>query len=156
MSTLTPHRTSRPRRGLAHHRGFTLIELMIAVAIVAILLAVALPSYQAYVVRTHRSSAAACLTDMAQFMERVYTTNLRYDLNNGVATVLPGAQCVNDTAGRYTITLPGGSLAQRTFTVRATPIGIQASADSGCGTLSIDQSGTKTVSGGSGVAKCFR
>jgi type IV pilus assembly protein PilE len=156
MTPRKPSRSHRPRRGRAHHAGFTLIELMIAVAIVAILLAVALPSYQSYVVRTQRSAAASCLTDMAQFMERVYATNLRYDMNNGAATVLPGAQCVNDTATRYTITLPAGTLAQRTFTVRATPIGVQASADAGCGTLTIDQAGTKTVSGSSGVAKCFR
>jgi type IV pilus assembly protein PilE len=134
--------------------GFSLIELMIVVAIVAILAAVALPSYQAYVVRTQRAAAAACLAEMAQFMERVYTTNLRYDLNNAAATALPAAQCRNDIATRYTIALAAS--AQRTFSVTATPQGAQASADGECATLSINQAGAKAISGPGTVANCWR
>jgi type IV pilus assembly protein PilE len=137
-------------------RGFTLIELMITVAIIAIIVAVALPSYQAYVLRTHRSAASSCLTEMAQFMERVYAGNLRYDLNNGVATALPATQCRNDLATRYTIALDGGALTQRGFSLTATPQGAQAAGDAACGTLAIDQSGAKSVSGAGGVAHCWR
>lgn len=144
-----------PRHRLRRAGGFTLIELMITVAIVAIIAAVALPSYQGYVVRTQRSAAAACLTQMAQFMERVYATNLRYDQNNGAATALPATQCQNDIAARYTIALAGG-VAQRTFSVTATPLGAQAAADTGCATLALDQTGAKSVSGADTVAHCWR
>ena len=136
--------------------GFTLIEVMIVLAIVAILASVALPSYQSYVVRTQRATAATCLADAAQFMERVYATNLRYDLNNGTATTLPATQCRNDLASRYTIALDAGALQQRSFSVSATPLGAQAAADAACATLAIDQTGTKSISGSSSVAACWR
>jgi len=134
--------------------GFTLIELMIVVAIVAILAAVALPSYQGYVMRTQRAAAASCLAEMAQFMERVYTTNLRYDQNNGAATDLPATQCRNDIAARYTIAL--AAVDQRTFSVTAVPQGVQATTDTSCATLSINQTGAKAVSGTGTVVTCWR
>ena len=134
--------------------GFTLIELMIVVAIVAIVAMVALPSYQGSVVRTQRAAAVACLADMAQFMERVYATNLRYDQNNGAATALPVTQCRTDISARYTLAL--GASTQRTFNLTATPQGLQASVDTECATLSIGQTGAKAISGSATVAKCWR
>jgi type IV pilus assembly protein PilE len=142
------------RHSQAPAGGFTLIELMIVVAIVAILAAVALPSYQSYVVRTQRSAAASCLTEMAQFMERVYTSNLRYDQNNGAATALPATQCRTDIAARYTVAL--AAVDQRTFSLTAAPQGVQATADTACATLSIDQTGAKAVSGTGSVVTCWR
>lgn len=135
-------------------RGFTLIELMIAMAVVAILAAVALPSYQRYAARTHRAAAAACMVEMAQFMERVYISNLRYDQNNGVATALPATDCTARVNGRYTLAL--AAVAERTFSLTATPQGAQASIDSACGTLSLNQAGTRTVGGGDTDANCWR
>lgn len=148
---MNPFRTA-PRRV----RGVTLIELMIVVAIVAIIGAVAYPSYTAHVVRTHRALAAGCLSEAAQFMERVYATNLRYDQNGANATSLPALACRNDLSGRYTLSFPTGQPTQTTFTIRAVPQGRQASADTGCGTLSLDQAGTKAVSGKTAVASCWR
>jgi type IV pilus assembly protein PilE len=145
-----PSTLSRPGRKAS---GFTLIEMMITVAIIAVVTAVAMPSYQGYVARTQRAAATSCLTEMAQFMERVYATNLRYDLNNAVATALPNTQCRTDIAGRYTF---GLATAQATFTVTAVPQGTQASADAACGTLGLTQTGAKSVSGSSTVAKCWR
>ncbi len=156
MQSLLPRGRALRRAAPGEDGGFTLIELMIVVAIVAIVAAVALPSYQSYVVRTQRAAAVACLSEMTQFMERVYATNLRYDQNNGAATTLPATQCRTDIAARYTIALDGGALAQRTFSLTATPLGVQASADTACATLSIGHTGAKAVSGGGTVAKCWR
>ncbi len=153
MQTTVRRRVGREARIAA---GFTLIELMIVVAIVAIIAVVALPSYQGSVVRTQRAAAVSCLSEMTQFMERVYATNLRYDQNNGAATTLPATQCRTDIATRYTIALDGGALAQRAFLLTATPQGVQATSDTACGTLSIDQTGTKAISGAGTVAKCWR
>ncbi len=58
--------------------GFTLIEVMIVVVIVAILAAVAMTSYQGSILRTRRSAAQACLQQQAQFIERYYTTHMTY------------------------------------------------------------------------------
>jgi type IV pilus assembly protein PilE len=137
-------------------RGFTLIELVVTIAIVAILSAVALPSYQSHVMRTHRNHATACLTEQAQFMERVYTINLRYDQNAGVATALPATQCRTDLAARYTLSFPAAQPTQRGFVVQAVPQGAQASADSACGTLTLTQAGVKGISGSGTVASCWR
>jgi type IV pilus assembly protein PilE len=147
---MPPRRHSRERIAV----GFTLIELMITVAVIAILAAVALPSYQQYVVRTQRSAATACLVEMGQFMERVYLSNLRYDQNAGAATALPNTDCRDRTAARYTIAL--AAVAQRTFSLTAAPKGAQASADTGCATLSLNQAGTRGVSGSDTVAHCWR
>ena len=136
--------------------GFTLIELMITVAILGILLAVALPSYQQQVVRTRRAAANGCVMEMAQFMERVYASNLRYDLNNGAATALPAVPCRNEMASSYTLEFGVGQPQARTFTILATPLGAQAAHDAACGTLSIDQTNAKGVSGGGTVAQCWR
>ena len=144
------HTTHRPRR----QRGFTLIELMIAVVIVGILAMIAYPSYTNYLVKSRRSQATACLQEASQFMERFYTTNLRYDQTaGGTAVSLPVTSCIQDMDGRYVISI--GSVNANSFVLRATPQGAQASADAKCGTLSLSQNGTKAVSGTAAVASCW-
>ena len=140
-------------------KGFTLIEIMIVVAIIAILAAIAYPSYQDSVYRSRRADAQAVLVEAAQRMERFYTENFRYDQDrNGAAFVLPVALTVaprGSLAGSqyYDITLT--NLTQTTFTLNAAPTGAQSS-DTGCGTLSLTNVGVKTVSGSKPVAECWR
>jgi type IV pilus assembly protein PilE len=125
--------------------GFSLIEVMIAVVIIGILLAVAVPSYRDYVVRSNRTSATACLTELAQFMERSYTQNMAYNPNG---MVLPQNQCRIDLAQRYTFSLD--NLTARTFTLSAVPSALQN--DAQCGTLTLNQAGQRGAAGGTDPA----
>lgn len=138
-------------------RGFTLIEMMVTVAIISIVGAIAFPSYTEYSVRTRRASAGTCLLQQALFMERVYASNMRYDQNNGAATALPASSCATDLNNAYTVAFAASQPGQRTYTIEATPQNQQASRDAGCGTLSVDQAGVKGRSGsGSTLEKCWR
>ncbi len=110
-----------PRR----RAGFTLIELMIAVAIVAVLAAVALPSYQSYVRRGQLSEAFSTLSDMRVKMEQYYQDNKFYGASNAVTTcpALPSHGAF-PVAGKYfTVTCAGGAAPSQTFTLTATGSG---------------------------------
>ena len=131
-------------------KGFTLLELVIAVVIVAILAAFAVPNYQSYTIKTRRTAATGCLLEIAQLMERHHTVNMRY---TGFALPTPPMQCIGDLAGHYSFTVT--NLATRAYTLNAAPQGAQASKDpSSCGTLTIDQAGQKGAGGD--VSKCWK
>jgi type IV pilus assembly protein PilE len=70
----------RNRPGSGHHGGFTLIELMIAVAIVGILAAIALPAYQNSIIKGRRAQGRTALLELAQAQERYFTANNQYQL----------------------------------------------------------------------------
>jgi type IV pilus assembly protein PilE len=139
---------------LVRSKGFTLIELMIVVAVIGILSAIAFPSYQEYVQRTRRSVAAGCLGELSQGMERIFTTSLTYK-PGGVAT-LPAAACVTETSNFYTITLNAAATTTSTYLIEAAPVNSQTS-DTKCATLSINEKGEKGESGtATSVADCWR
>jgi type IV pilus assembly protein PilE len=146
-----PHAVHR-RSHAPGHAGFTLIELMIVVAIIAILAAIAYPTYTNYITKTKRAAAEGCLAEHANYMERYYTTNLTYK-----AAALPGLDCASAqrTGADYSYKLPAASLDAATYTLTATPINAQLTRDTKCGTLSLDQTGTRGVTGTGGVAACW-
>jgi len=124
-------------------KGVTLIELMVVVAIVGILAAIAYPSYMGYVQRSGRAAAAACLTELSQFMERSYTASFSYE---GID--MPVLPCINDIDTRYTFSV--SDQAVRAYTLNATPIGSQATDE--CGVLILNQAGRKGAKGGFDIA----
>lgn len=147
-------------------QGFTLIELMIVVAIIAIIAAIAYPSYINSVVKTKRAAAEGCVSEYANYMERYYTTNLRYDQDAGGTanpavvnnvSLLDCSSAANSGADyRFSITAtaPNGT-PPNAYTVTATPTGAQANRDTQCGTLTLDQAGVRTESGTGTVADCW-
>jgi type IV pilus assembly protein PilE len=139
-------------------RGFTLMELMIVVAIIGIIAAIAIPNYTNSITRSRRAQAASCLQEASQFMERWYTTNLRYDIdvNTNAAIGYPALGCAteNNINQYYTFGF-NGAVAARTYSVQATAINAQATADSTCGNLRINQSGTRSITGSGDVKNCF-
>lgn len=129
-------------------RGFTLIELMIAVAVIAILAAIAIPNYQEYVRRGYRSEARAGLLQAAQWMERAATATGVYP------TSLPGS-LADVPSKRYKIAFADGNT-NAVFTLGAAPQNSQQSDK--CGTLTISNTGLRGANGttsGDIVAECW-
>ena len=120
--------------------GFTLIELMVTVAVVAILAAVALPSFQDYILRSRLTEGKAILLSTQQLVERSYT-----DLNNYASAVAStvGASGVMSEHGYYLVT--STSATASTFALSSTPQGGQANYK--CRTLTINQTGRTDVAG---------
>ncbi len=134
--------------------GFSLIELIIVVAIIGILTSIVYPSYSDYVRRANRSDAKIILTELAQRQERYFTENLRYagnftDLTNSVVAAGTGVSVyVDDSNGQldtaesgqdYEIRLLGASATA--FTLNATANSVRQKKDDNCLWFSIASTG---------------
>jgi type IV pilus assembly protein PilE len=122
--------------------GLSLIELMVALVIIAIVSSVAYPSYQSQMAATRRADAQAVLIEAAQYMERFYTENNRYDQDTlGTAVALP-AQLTESPrdAGTKSYDIAVQASTASTYTLRATPKNNQA----GDGFLELTNSFTKS------------
>ena len=122
-------------------RGFTLIELMITVAVVALLSAIAYPSYKGAMVKNRRATAQAHLSDIAQRQQQYLMDNRAYTDTVGNLNLTSPA----DVTRFYTVTISAAATSPPSFTATAAPIssGPQVSD----GTLSITHNGTKLPAG---------
>jgi type IV pilus assembly protein PilE len=121
-------------------RGFTLIELMITVAVIGILAAVAYPSYLDQVRKARRADAQAILLNIAARQQQMLLDTRAYvATTSGLNISVPSS-----VQNAYTISITVGAGAVPSFSATATPLGSQ-SADK-CSVLSVDQTGSKSPS----------
>lgn len=130
------------RSSLSEPRGFTLVELMITVAVIGILATIAYPSFTSYIQKSRRADAKAALLAAAQKMEQYRTLSNTYA---GATLGANGIYASTSDNGYYALRF---SIAptQTVYTIQAAPQGAQAT--DACGTFGYDQAGNKTVSGG--------
>jgi len=121
-------------------RGFTLVEMMVTIAVISILAAIAYPAYTHFTYKARRTEATGSLLDFATRMERYYTENNSY-AGATVDNIMGGADTEH---GYYTlsVTLSNGN---QSYTLSASRAGAQASDT--CGTFTLNSLGAKSVSG---------
>jgi len=123
------------------NRGVTLIELMIVIVIIAVLIAIAYPSYQEHITKARRVDAQGVIMEAAQFMERHHTANYRYHQDlTGAAVTLPNnlVESPKDPGSKY-YDIAIQTVTASAYTLVASPKGPQA----GNGILIITHQGLK-------------
>ncbi|MEX0899459.1 MAG: type IV pilin protein [Gammaproteobacteria bacterium] len=133
-------------------RGFSLIELMVVVAIIGVIAAVAYPSYTGYVTKSKRTVGQSTLTQVANRQEQFFMDNKTYtaDLTNlgYAASPLPvDSDGQPNGSGEIVYIVSVSASTANTYTLQAVPQGSQAQRDTDCGTLSLTNTGVKTASG---------
>jgi len=132
--------------------GFTLIELMIVIAIIGFLAAIALPSYQDSVRKSKRAEGKAALLDLQNRMERYFIDKNSYAsacVGSGCAA---GTQVLANAGTEHTYyTMSISAQAQNSYTLLATP----TFADTKCGNLSVTNTGVKAETGTGTVSDCW-
>lgn len=132
-------------------RGFTLVELMIAVAVIAVLAAIALPSYQNYMFRARRADGREMLQRIASAQERFYTNRMRYTADLTTAAGLNLGTATSE-AGHYAVAVNVAADGQ-SFTLTAAPQGIQA--PDACANLTVNNVGARGYSGSDSNGSCW-
>lgn len=126
------------------NQGFTLIELIVAMAIIGILLAIAIPSYQDYIRRASRSAAQSELLELAAIQEKIFLNSSAYATNVTGAYTGTSAGGLGRTSGttqdnKYTLSVTPS--ASTTYTLTATPVA--GSSQASDGTLSVNEAGRR-------------
>ena len=137
-----------PCRPYAQASGFTLIELMITVAIVGILAAIAVPSYSSYTAKARRADAKAQLVQVAQFMQRFYAANDSFAKDRAGSDVMdrmPASlkQSPADGGKIYDLAMPLTNA--MSFTLHMVPVTTGSMRRDACGTLTLTSTGVRGV-----------
>lgn len=122
--------------------GFTIIELLITLAIVGILASIAYPSYQKHIAKVRRNQAIIAIHDTAAQLEQHYNTEHSYK----------NFTIKNNDKDFYRFEL---ETKINDYKFSAVPVGTQAQRDKKCGTLTLDQLGVKTISGSGNLISCW-
>lgn len=131
----------------SHINGFSLIELMITVAIVGILASIAYPSYQSSITKSRRADAKGALLGFSNAMERLFTETGEYKkaaeaaADTGLPTIFAQQSPVDGSEAFYILTIHAATA--NSYTLRATPTGVQTGDD--CGNLELTNAGVKTA-----------
>lgn len=160
-SILKNYSKSRP------FNGFTLIEVMIAVAIVGILAAIALPSYTSYIARARRADARGQLMQAAQFMQRFYAANDQYANDrqgnsiadsagvptNVVPTNLTKSPADGDQMYALNVAVPSTA---DSYTLTMAPFAGSSMATDACGSFTLTSTGVRGVTGTKSRDECWK
>ena len=133
--------------------GFTLTELVIVIAVIAVLMALAIPSYQSFVMKSRRTEAKELLYTAAQRQQHYFTMNNVYTTNAGSLSVP-----TTSSNGYYTLTITAGTTGSinTSYLLSAAPVsGTTQAGDTACGTYRLNSLGTKTVSGSQTTPPCW-
>lgn len=140
--------------------GFSLMELMITVAIIGILAAVAYPQYTQYTVRARRSAAESFMFTVSSRQEQsMLNARSYFSVATGTTAEWTAASMAvpAEVSPNYTVTVAANNAATPpAYTVTAVPQSDQATKDVKCGTLTLTNTGVKGVSGTSSVPECWR
>jgi type IV pilus assembly protein PilE len=149
---MNAHPQAQATRGA---RGFTLIELMITVAIIGILASIAYPAYNDSVARSRRNGAKAVLLENAQWLERQYTFSGSYatDVKGVAISTLPITEAPKDGSVKvYTVSMAASTAGS--YTLQAVPK--NGMAGDKCGTFTLSNTGAKALTSATAtVADCW-
>ena len=145
-------------------RGFTLVELLIVVTIVALLAVIAIPSYTNYIVRAKRQAASQLLLTVASRQEQFFMDNKTYaegldqlGYDDETFGIDDNGEVVayNDASARYVFLVEAGTTTDAGtvmgYSASATPVGEQAERDTACAVLEVDNTGARSATGPKGI-----
>ena len=133
----------------ARNRGFTLVELLIVMVIASVLAMIAVPSYQASVIKSRRADGRVVLNDTAQRLERCYTQFGAYDADD--CPIADGEEILSQE-GYYLVTVAVDDAA--TYTLTAAPQGPQEE-DGDCGSFAVTNTGARSITGDADIERCW-
>jgi type IV pilus assembly protein PilE len=148
------------KNNMNKQKGFTLIELMVVIAIIGIIAGIAYPSYQNSISKSRRADATGVLTSFANAMERRFTETGRYTgaagtsaapTNTGAPWIFSAKSPIDGTTTYYNLTISAASAS--TYTLSAIPSGVQA--NDKCGTLTLTNTGVRGQASGLTTAECW-